>query len=786
MVVKTKNSYSVVQQKNSYSAVQQKTSSEDLFWDRFDKIVCIHYLPYTERFENIKKELKRVGILDRPQFEFYYTIDNDFYKYVLDGIPKEKLDAKRVNLANIKYTIDSFSLLKKLQFYGYEHVLILEDDIVFHEDIDFIKNIVNSTPDDYDVMNYDPEILLLDNELKLSRIDKNILVYDKGKIVDMSCTALSRKAIFSIIEKQKSKLEPFDIYTWLNVANSMNTYCVNLNKNICIQQSECYSNKQTNKTYLQKYVAIDFNNYNTHNDFGKHEKYDVVVSFATYLARIENEEIYQFLKSILNQKCKINYHIVATIYAGDWKKAPSKFKEFLAANNIEVIVPEINLRPHLKYFYSMQKYHNVPAITVDDDMFYNQNLVQKLYNEHVKYPNMIICGRCRKLERDSNGMLCNYDALQLNESIVPDIDNLATGCGGILYPQEFCSLINMSMIDKIQSKGLLTVDDMFLHYLAQKHNIKTKLVQHIGSVPPQGVLVDKRLSSETIAPLYRSNVFEKQNDEGLKILNKKLDAVVSLTSYPHRFTNPEFIKCLHSLATQNTKLNYKIILNLYEPDVACLPQHIAEYIKHNDIELLTCSNNIKQHKKYLNVMKKYGATVPVITVDDDTVYCDNLVEDLFKTHMKNPNRIICGRCQKLERDFLGNVLPYEKWTQEITIPGFKDDDLFGVGVGGILYPVEFCKEIDDWAESASKLIKSDDFLLFIVARTLKIKYMSVETNNKYNRNGGIGFLGQVPLQMHKDEFALWKKNQEEDYKNPCLKYIDAFSSIKELTKEILN
>ena len=49
------------------------------------------------------------------------------------------MDAERVNLSNIKYTIDSFSLLKKLQFRGYEHVLVLEDDIVFHKDLGFIQ-----------------------------------------------------------------------------------------------------------------------------------------------------------------------------------------------------------------------------------------------------------------------------------------------------------------------------------------------------------------------------------------------------------------------------------------------------------------------------------------------------------------------------------------------------------------------------------------------------------------------------------------------------------------------
>lgn len=217
------------------------------------------------------------------------------------------------------------------------------------------------------------------------------------------------------------------------------------------------------------------------------------------------------------------------------------------------------------------------------------------------------------------------------------------------------------MIDKIQKENLLNIDDIFLHYLAQKNNISTKLVQHNGNVPQQGVLVDERLSSEKIEPLWKLNVIGKENDKGLKILSKKLDVVVSLTSYPHRFTNPEFIRCLRSLVNQNTELEYKVVLNLFKDDVQYLPRSVVEYMDCNDIELIVYDNDIKQHKKYLGAMKKYGGEVPVITVDDDTVYCRNLVYDLFNTHVQNPDRIICGRCDKIERDFSGNILSYEKW-----------------------------------------------------------------------------------------------------------------------------
>ena len=130
-------------------------------WNIYDKIICIHYLPYRERLTNIQSELKRVGILDLPQFEFYETIDNELYNDILNGIPGYKIGktrsySPRVHKLNINYTIDSYSLLKKLNFYGYERVLIIEDDAVFHSDAKLIFDILNSTPMDFDIVNYDP------------------------------------------------------------------------------------------------------------------------------------------------------------------------------------------------------------------------------------------------------------------------------------------------------------------------------------------------------------------------------------------------------------------------------------------------------------------------------------------------------------------------------------------------------------------------------------------------------------------------------------------------------
>ena len=52
------------------------------------------------------------------------------------------------------------------------------------------------------------------------------------------------------------------------------------------------------------------------------EDVDLVVSFATYGKRIEKGQIYEFLDSIVNQKCNVKFKIVANLWKPDYDSAP--------------------------------------------------------------------------------------------------------------------------------------------------------------------------------------------------------------------------------------------------------------------------------------------------------------------------------------------------------------------------------------------------------------------------------------------------------------------------------
>lgn len=71
-------------------------------------------------------------------------------------------------------------------------------------------------------------------------------------------------------------------------------------------------------------------------------------------------------------------------------------------------------------------------------------------------------------------------------------------------------------------------------------------------------------------------------------------------------------------------------------------------------------DDIKSFKKFLYSAKKYNNYI-IITADDDVIYPNNWLENLYKTYLKNKHSICCYRAHeiKLNSDF--KPAPYKDW-----------------------------------------------------------------------------------------------------------------------------
>lgn len=196
----------------------------------------------------------------------------------------------------------------------------------------------------------------------------------------------------------------------------------------------------------------------------------VIVSLTSHDLRLKNDTTTKVIFQILKGTFK-DLKVCLTLYKDDIKLIPAKLQQLIDLGSVELIVADKDLGPHLKYFYAMQKYRNLPVITIDDDVFYPADMVEKLYKAHNENPNCIIGRRCFHITT-SNGKINSYrDWLKHFTGIIqkPTHKIFATGIGGILYPMN-CLELDDNNIDEIMN--IKYDDDFYLKALEVRKNLK--------------------------------------------------------------------------------------------------------------------------------------------------------------------------------------------------------------------------------------------------------------------------------------------------------------------------
>ena len=198
-------------------------------------------------------------------------------------------------------------------------------------------------------------------------------------------------------------------------------------------------------------------------------KIPVIVSLASHRPRFST--LHVSLKSLLCQTMKPD-KIILNIAKEDENFIPKNVMD-LCAYGITVRICEENLKPHNKYFYTMQEYPNALVITVDDDIVYNKTLVESLLISYQKHPDCIHAMRVHKMTKNMNGVLNPYNDWKFEYPDLQDIPSyalFATGVGGILYPP---GCLNQEVFNAKNIKKLcLNADDIWLKFMELKNGTK--------------------------------------------------------------------------------------------------------------------------------------------------------------------------------------------------------------------------------------------------------------------------------------------------------------------------
>ena len=209
-------------------------------------------------------------------------------------------------------------------------------------------------------------------------------------------------------------------------------------------------------------------------------------------------------------------------------------------------------------------------------------------------------------------------------------------------------------------------------------------------------------------------------------IDKNSNIIVSLTSYPARINTIHF--CIQSILRQTMKPG-KIILYLAKSDFPNehLPKSLTD-LKQYGLEIVLVDEDLKSYKKFYYAACKYPEKI-IITADDDSLYPEDWVQQLYEKHKCFPNIIICFRAHMMTFNKDGDLFEYEKWNMQS--PGMQGPSkyLVATGVGGILYPPNFFKTEDLENKIFLNIAPTADDL-WLKAIELKNGYDVMKVNSK--------------------------------------------------------
>lgn len=195
--------------------------------DYFDHIYCLHHIPYKDRLLKTKNELKRLGILDSSIFSWHFTYPSLFdmalaYNLKMNPIMNDMiLEKNKPGLMNV--CLGHYQIIKEAQAFGFEHILVLEDDNIYYKNIDYIDECLKNMPEDYDCVlfnRYKPDnVKMKDFNEFIDKTKVNDYFFEMRKEIAFysnSFLGMSKKMINFIAKQQEKEFAQADAYVNCN------------------------------------------------------------------------------------------------------------------------------------------------------------------------------------------------------------------------------------------------------------------------------------------------------------------------------------------------------------------------------------------------------------------------------------------------------------------------------------------------------------------------------------------------------------------------------------------
>lgn len=182
----------------------------------------------------------------------------------------------------------------------------------------------------------------------------------------------------------------------------------------------------------------------------------LILSLTSFKTRIP--KLWLVVESILRNKIKPDKFILY-LQLDSMDDVPKKLQK-MQERGVEIRLCSTELRSHNKYFHAMKEFPNDCIITIDDDIFYRNDLIETFVELHKQYPDAIITNRAKTIKTSTPFYKEWPDA----ETKTIDVKLLPIGVAGVLYPPQ--SLHEEVFNKRLIKELCLTADDIWLTCMA--------------------------------------------------------------------------------------------------------------------------------------------------------------------------------------------------------------------------------------------------------------------------------------------------------------------------------
>ena len=170
---------------------------------------------------------------------------------------------------------------------------------------------------------------------------------------------------------------------------------------------------------------------------------------------------------------------------------------------------------HTKYYYVLKEYSDDYVITIDDDMFYDTNLVRKLMHAAKKHPKCVCARWVWQLEWSYHNKMydsATFDSFVMKKTKMKPSHNLvALGVGGVLYPPMILGSGDFQLEKALQLSP--KADDIWLKALEMRANAKVakvdeRFVPDVIVADTQEIALSHQNVGQNCNAQYFQNVFD--------------------------------------------------------------------------------------------------------------------------------------------------------------------------------------------------------------------------------------------------------------------------------------